>query len=98
MTCNTQHDRVQIELAGVEIDQAVLAAAQRFANDQALSLSDIIEGALLHFMVDGPEPMPVKFCATHRCVLEHNSSGTAVACPLNEGSPGIIPEDLFPNS
>jgi hypothetical protein len=97
-----------IDLDGVEIDAMMVMAAQRYANHFGVSLSDVIECALV-LMISNPdnEPIQLQWCGRHRCTMEVNTSGTATACPAEEygGVDGaraahalFIPEDVFPDS
>lgn len=97
MACQEQTDRLQIELAGIKADNAVIEAAQRYANAHGVSLSDLVECALVTYMHNNHEPVQLAFCQRHRCVMEDSTSGTERACPVTEGSTdAFTPEDIYP--
>lgn len=101
MACQPDKSRGYLDLRDVHVDRALIEAAQRYADAHMVSVSDVVECALTLFMVEGHVPVEPKWCALHRCSMIVNSSGTVIACPVEEGEiqPPLYfkPEDVFPH-
>lgn len=83
--CEIEINREQLPLKETVFDSGLMNKAHAYAANFDVSLQTLIEAALVQFMMTGAEPLPMRVCATHGCVFEESTSGTALACPVVEG-------------
>lgn len=91
MACTAQVNRPKTTVVAVaELDDALYRTAKAYAARFDVPFQMLVEAALVNFMYAQMIPEPMQVCSTHGVVLEHNSSGTAVACPVNEGATAVF--------
>ena len=89
MECHARTE-VLTKLCKVKVAQDILAAATAFADRHDITVGELIEIAVVTFLINKDvqgDLARVEVCAVHGCFMERNSSGTAIACPVEEGSP-----------